>query len=41
MMTMVLPPHDPPVTVFTPLPMQIARLQSVTRSFVSSGDRAK
>jgi hypothetical protein len=41
MMTMVLPPHDPPVTVFTPQPMQIPRLQSVTHSFVSSGDRAK
>jgi hypothetical protein len=41
MMTMVLRAHDPRVTVFTPLPMQIAGLQSVTRSFVYSGDRAK
>jgi hypothetical protein len=41
MMTMVLRAHDPRVTVFTPLPMQIARLQSVARSLVCSGDRTK
>ena len=30
MMTMVLRAQDPPVTVFTPLPMQAPRRQSVT-----------
>jgi hypothetical protein len=38
MMTMVLRAQDPPVTVFSVQPMQAARLQSVTCSFVSYCD---